>query len=130
VTPASPCASALPSPVTVSPLTSIDRLLTLLTQPPLGKKITDRFWPEEDPVHDDQDEVSGNSRFSSAVIVNVLSPPPYHRPAPNVIIHQDRILSRSVVRSGLLEEADQVRSDNYPSHYKNQHDTRPMRFPF
>lgn len=96
VTPASPCASALPSP------------------PPLGKKITDRFWPEEDPVRDDQDEVSGNSRFSSAVIVNVLSPPPYHRPAPNVIIHQDRILS----------------SDNYPSHYKNQHDTRPIRFPF
>ncbi|KAG1738298.1 hypothetical protein EDD22DRAFT_959546 [Suillus occidentalis] len=96
VTPASPCASALTSP------------------PPLGTRITDRFWPEEDPVHDDQDDVSGNSRLSSPMIVNVLSPPPYHRPAPNVIIHQDHILS----------------SDNYPSHYKNLHDTRPMRFPF
>ncbi|KAG2036521.1 hypothetical protein BDR03DRAFT_452303 [Suillus americanus] len=97
VSPASPiCPSALTSP------------------PPLGKKITDRFWPEEDLEHDDQDGISGNGRLSSPMIVNVLSPPPYHRRAPNVIVHQDRILS----------------SDNYPSHYRNQHDSRPMRFPF
>ncbi|KAG1849270.1 hypothetical protein DFJ58DRAFT_452928 [Suillus subalutaceus] len=97
VTPASPiCTSALTSP------------------PPLGKKITDRFWPEEDLEHDDQDDMSGNGRFSSPMIVNALSPPPYHRRAPNVIVHQDHILS----------------SDTYPSHYRNQHDSRPMRFPF
>ncbi|KAG1765843.1 hypothetical protein EV702DRAFT_63207 [Suillus placidus] len=97
VTPASPiCASALTYP------------------PPLGKKITDRFWPEEDLEHDDQDEISGNGRPSSPMIVNVLSPPPYHRRAPNAIVHQDHLLS----------------SDHYPSHYKNRHDSRPMQFPF
>lgn len=97
VTPASPvCASVLAYP------------------PPLGKRITDRFWPEEDLAHDDQDEIFGNGRLLSPMIVNVLSPPPYHRRAPNVIVHQDHIQS----------------SDNYPSHYKNRHDTRPMQFPF
>ncbi|KAG2091033.1 uncharacterized protein F5147DRAFT_442583 [Suillus discolor] len=82
--------------------------------PPLGQKITDRFWPEEDLEQDDQDEISGNGRLSSPMIVNVLSPPPYHRRAPNAIVHQDHMLS----------------SDNYPSHYRNQDDSRPMRFPF
>jgi hypothetical protein len=86
----------------------------LISPPPLGKKITDRFWPEEDLEHDDQDGISRNGRLSSPMIVNVLSPPPYHRRAPNVIVHEDHMLS----------------SDNYPSHYRNRHDSRPMRFPF
>ncbi|KAG2135184.1 uncharacterized protein EDB93DRAFT_1254328 [Suillus bovinus] len=98
VTPASPiCSLAFTSPVSST-----------------REKITDRFWPEEDLEQDDQDEISGNGRLSSPMIVNVLTPPPYHRRAPNVIVHQDHVRS----------------SNSYPSHYKSQHDSRPMRFPF
>ncbi|KAG2366082.1 hypothetical protein BDR07DRAFT_571392 [Suillus spraguei] len=100
--------------VIATPAASPISASTLTFPPSLGQKITDRFWPEEDPEHNDQDEISGNGRLLSPMIVNVLSPPPYHRRAPNVIVHQDNIVS----------------SDNYPSHYKNQHDSRPMRFPF
>ncbi|KAG2121926.1 hypothetical protein DEU56DRAFT_89470 [Suillus clintonianus] len=97
VTPASPvCASALSS------------------HPPLGTKITDRFWPEEDFENHDQDEILGIGKLSSPLIVNVLSPPPYYRRSQTVIVQQDNILS----------------SDKYPSHYRNQNDSRPMVFPF
>ncbi|KAG0701679.1 hypothetical protein DFH29DRAFT_999987 [Suillus ampliporus] len=90
------CVPALPSP------------------PPIGTKIIDRFWPTEDFDYDDRDEVPRKGSLSSPVIVNVLSPPPYHRCSPSAIVRQDNILP----------------SDKYPSHYRDQDDSLPMRFPF
>ncbi|KAG2063954.1 hypothetical protein BDR04DRAFT_1146118, partial [Suillus decipiens] len=78
--------------VIATPATSPISASTLTFPPSLGQKITDRFWPEEDPEHN-QDEIPGNGRLLSPMIVNVLSPPPYHRRAPNVIVHQDHIVS-------------------------------------
>ena len=55
----------------------------------MGTRITDRFWPEEDSEHDEADlSLSGELE-----IVNVLSPPPYHRRSLSVAVRQDGILS-------------------------------------
>ncbi|KAJ8583748.1 hypothetical protein M405DRAFT_496022 [Rhizopogon salebrosus TDB-379] len=86
----------------------------LLVPPPVGMKITDRFWPEEDPEHSDPTEVSVSGSVAFPRIVNVLSPPPYHRRSPSAVVQQDNLLS----------------SDKYPSHYRDQDDSLPLRFPF
>ncbi|KAJ8583143.1 hypothetical protein M405DRAFT_846015 [Rhizopogon salebrosus TDB-379] len=55
---------------------------------PIGTKITDRFWPEEDVEHSDRYDALWHGGPASPV--NVLTPPPYHRrsrsaDAPSII---------------------------------------------
>ncbi|OAX38178.1 hypothetical protein K503DRAFT_800647 [Rhizopogon vinicolor AM-OR11-026] len=86
----------------------------LLVPPPVGTKIIDRFWPEEDSKHSDPAELSVSSGLVIPGVVNVLSPPPYHRRSPSAVVQQDNILP----------------SNKYPPHDRDQDDLRPLRFPF
>jgi len=86
----------------------------LLVPPPVGTKITDRFWPEENSEHSGPAELSISGGSVMSGMVNVLSPPPYHRRAPSTVVQQDNVES----------------SDNYPPHCRDRDDSRPLKFPF